>query len=343
MSKKTVLITGAGGYIGSRMVERFLQDGLRVVALDRFFFGDNLNDMASNEQLQIVKDDVRTFNKELLRGVDAVIDLASISNDPASDLNPVLTISINHQGARRVAELAKEMGVKKYILSSSCSIYGASESILTEASPIVPISTYAKTKRAAEEDIIKLGSDNFSVTFLRNGTVYGLAGRRMRFDLIVNIMTLHAWKNNKLFIMGGGKQWRPLVHVDDVINAFRLVMDEPDRTKINQQIFNVGCNEQNYQVYQVANRFRSFFPELVIEETPDDPDRRNYHVNFDKITRVLNFKPAKTVEDGIVEIKEALDRGQITDTLQTRTLDYYKYLINAERILSKIKLNNILF
>ncbi len=339
---KTIFIAGAGGYIGSKMVGTFLGQGYKVIAFDRYFFGDNLNDLAS-DNLTIVKDDIRFFDKKILKNVDAIIDLASISNDPASELMPSITEEINHLGAVNLAKLGKEMGVKKYVLSSSCSVYGSGEQVLNEESSVAPISVYAKCKLLAEKDIIGLADDNFCVTFLRNGTVYGLSERRMRFDLIINIMALHAWKNRKIFIMGGGKQWRPLVHLDDVINAFKITIDENDAKKINKQIFNVGSNEQNFQVYQVAHKFRDYFQDLKIDVAPDDPDPRNYHVNFDKIGKVLNYKTKKTIDDGIVEIKNALDQGKITDDITTRTVEYYKYLINADQVLSKVKLNNFLF
>ena len=339
---KHICITGAGGYIGSKMVEICLKAGYKVTALDRYFFGDNLKDLVGGN-LIIAKDDTRSFNKEILRGVDVVFDLASISNDPSSELMPEITESINYYGAVNVAKASKEMGVKKYVLSSSCSVYGAGDSILDETSSTSPISTYARCKLAAEANILTLGDKNFSVTSLRNGTVYGLSSRRMRFDLIINIMTLYAWKSNKIFIMGGGQQWRPLVHINDVIKAFLSVAEEKDVSKINGQIFNVGSNEQNYQVFQVAARFNAHFPGLKIETTPDDPDPRNYHVNFDKITNILGYKTEKTIDDGIVEIKEALDAGLAKDDATTRTVEYYKYLISADKLLSSVKLGGRLF
>ena len=326
---KTILITGAGGYIGSKMVEYFLDKKYSVIALDKYFFGDTLKDLKGNKNLKIVKDDIRYFEKTLLKGVDCVIDLASISNDPSSELLPTITQDINKNGAIRIAKVAKEMGVKKFIFSSSCSIYGAGEGILTENSRLAPISTYAKCKIAAEESIIKLADENFCVTFLRNATVYGLSKRRMRFDLIINIMTLNAWKNNKISILGQGNQWRPLIHVNDVIRAFELVLEEQDTQKINKQAFNVGSNEQNYQVYQVADRFKKLFPNVNIEAKQDNPDPRSYHVNFDKIRKTLNFFTTKTIDDGILEIKEALETSSITDDITTRTVEYYKQLISA--------------
>lgn len=338
-----ILITGAGGYIGTEMVNFFLKKGYHVVALDRFFFGNTLADLNGTKNLQIVKDDIRYLDKSHLKGVSTVIDLASISNDPSSELMPEITTNINLNGALHIATAAKKAGVKKFIFSSSCSIYGAGDGILTEKSRTAPISSYAKCKINAEKGLIKLADKNFCVTFLRNATVYGVSERRMRFDLIINIMTLHAWKNRKIYVMGQGNQWRPLVHISDLIKAFYIVAKEKHIDKINKEAFNVGSNEQNFKVFQIANRFRNFFNDLVIEQTPDDPDPRSYHVNFDKISQVLNYKTDKTIDDGILEVKNALENGIITDSVTTKTVDYYKYLINADKVLSDVKLKNKLF
>jgi len=325
---KKILITGAGGYIGTQMVEYFLENGYEVIALDKYLFGNTLKDLQGHPNLTIVKDDIRYFDKILLAGVYAVIDLASISNDPSSELLPSITMDINRDGAIRVATLAKEMGVKKFIFSSSCSIYGAGDGILNEESPVAPISVYAKCKIAAEENIIGLADENFSVTFLRNATVYGLSTRRMRFDLIINIMTLNAWKNNKVTIMGQGNQWRPLVHVIDVIRAFELVVKEQDISKINGEAFNVGSNEQNFQVFQVAERFKTLFPEITVEAKQENADPRSYHVNFDKIAKVLNYKTTRTIDDGIMEVRKALADNKVSDGITTRTVEYYKQLMS---------------
>lgn len=329
--KKHFLITGAGGYIGSRMVLTYLKKGYRITALDRYFFGDVFTDLKNNQSLKIVRDDIRYFNKNILKDINVVIDLASISNDPSSELNPKITKEINYKGAVRVARLAKKMGVKKYIFSSSCSVYGGGPKTFNETSAISPISLYAKSKAWAEKELVKLADKNFSITILRNATVYGLSERRMRFDLIINIMTLHAWKNNKVYIMGGGKQWRPLVHIDDCINAFLKVLEEKDMHKINKQIFNVGSNEQTLQVFQVADRVKEHFSDLIIENVPDDPDKRNYRVNFDKIKNVLHFKTQRTIDEGIEEIKNALNKGIIKDTIKTHTLEHYQYLLSNKK------------
>lgn len=341
--KTTVFVAGAGGYIGTEMVEDFLKRGYNIVALDRFFFGSTLQDLSKNKRLKIIKGDIRFLNIELLKGVDAVINLASISNDPSAALNHKITKSINDFGAVKLARVAKEAGVKRYIFASSCSVYGAGEGTLSEQSPTFPLSEYAKSKISAEKKLLLLADNNFVVTIPRISTVFGVSKRRMRFDLLINIMTLHAWKNNKIFIMGGGRQWRPLVHISDVIEAFHRIMIEEDTKKINKEIFNVGSNEQNYQVSQIATKIKSHFQDLIIEETPDDPDQRSYKVSFDKIKKTLAFHPKVSVDEGILEVKEALEKGEIIEDIKTNTMWYYRYLLEADSILSSVKLRNRLF
>lgn len=342
-NKKIILVTGAGGYIGSELVGELLKKDYRVKALDRFFFGmEVLDKYLNNPDIEIIKEDIRYFPKEILKNVYAVIDLASISNDPACDLDPKITYSINYQGLIRTAKLSKEMGVKRYIFSSSCSVYGQGGNLqLDESSETSPVSLYAKLKIKTEEKLLSLADDNFWVTCPRNATVYGIS-KRMRFDLIINIMTLHAFKNKKVFVMGGGKQWRPLIHIQDLIRAFILIL-EADKKKINGEIFNVGSNEQNYQVYEVANSIKKIIPDIKIENVPSDIEKRNYNVNFSKIQKVLGFTPQKNIEDGIKEIKDALEKEEIIDDIKTKTVDYYRWLIETDKILQEVKYKNRIF
>lgn len=338
-----IFIAGAGGYLGPKMVAFFLDQGHTVTALDRFFFGQTLDEYKNHKNFISIKDDIRTFNKKALKNIDVVINLASISNDPASELQPEITRLINFEGAIRLARCAKEEGAKQYIFSSSCSVYGKGNGTVSELSPAHPLSVYAQSKINAESELVKLSDKQFGVTILRMATLFGLSKKRMRFDLIVNLMTLHAWKNKKIFIMGGGKQWRPLVHLDDCIQAFNLVLNEKVKKKIASETFNIGSNDQNYQVFQVANFFRKHFPEITIEVAPDDPDKRSYRVSFDKARKILGFRTKKTIDDGIIEIRDALERGEITDDIRTNTSWYYRYLIEADKTLDAIKINNKLF
>jgi nucleoside-diphosphate-sugar epimerase len=340
---KTVLVTGGAGYIGSVLTEMLMEAGYHVRILDRLFFGRKLiAPLESRNGLEVLRDDIRYVNRTAFEGIDVVMDLAGISNDPASDLDPSITEQVNHCGPVRMARMAREAGVTRYIYSSSCSIYGAGGSdVLDENSPKSPVSLYARTKIQAEEELAQLNDDDFAVTFLRNATVYGLS-YRMRFDLVINIMTLYAYKNRRIFVTGGGQQWRPLVHVRDVARAFITAMEAP-RDKVAGEAFNVGSNDQNYQIRAIAQMVRDVVPHTSLDMVPDDPDRRSYHVNFDKIARELGYKVEKTPYEGIVEVKQALERGQIDDDVTTKTVNYYKYLLDAERLVHELSFNGKIF
>lgn len=342
---KKVLITGGAGYIGSVMSERFLNKGYSVTCVDRFYFGfDSIKTFKSSPNYRFIQKDIRLLSQSDFEAIDIVIDLAGISNDPACDLDEGLTKKINHLGTVNVAKNAKKAGVSKYIMASSCSIYGASDGEpLDESSEKKPVSLYAKSKIDSENDIIKLSSDSFSVTFLRLATVFGLSFR-MRFDLIVNIMTLYAFRENRLLILGGGQQWRPLVHVKDVARAFQLVA-ESKISLINGKAFNVGSTDQNYQVHNVANIIKNTISNSIkIELVPDDPDKRNYNVNFDKINKKLGYKTKYGIEDGTKEIYDALISNKLDpNDIRHVTVKYYKYLIEADQLLNKIKIKGELF
>ncbi len=326
-----VLVTGGGGYIGSVMVPMLVERGYDVTVLDRFFFGE---ETLEGVDAKLVKDDIRWFDPKILEGMDAVIDLAALSNDPAGELNPEKTIEINYKGRVRVATLSKKYGVSRYIFASTCSVYGFQEGIVDEGSPLNPLTTYARSSVLAEKDIDMLGDDRFTVTFLRQATVYGLS-RRMRFDLVVNAMVLYLWKNGKLRIMRDGTQWRPLVHIKDTSRAFIMVL-EAEKEVVNHQVFNVGSNEQNYQILPLAKMLAEALGMELKFEWYGDPDKRSYRVDFTKIRNTLGFVPKYTPKDAAVEIYRALENGEVTDTLKTRTVEWYKYLLEAHKILRNV-------
>jgi len=339
---KTILITGAGGYIGSEMVRHFLAQDYQVRALDRFFFGrDVLEDGSTPPGLTIVKADSRAIDAAVLDGVDAIVDLAGLSNDPSCDLEPRLTAEINRDAPIRLAHMARDAGVARYLFASSCSVYGSGVSNwLTEDSQTAPVSAYARAKLEVEPEVLKLADTSFTVSVLRKATLYGLS-RRMRFDLAVNLMTLHAFKLGRITIMGGGQQRRPFVHVRDAVRAYQMVL-EAEPPLVQKQIFNIGSNDQNYRISQLALAVKEHFPETTVDYAPDDPDRRDYQVSFDKVTSTLGFRPTLRVADGVREIRDALARGLVSDDIKTMTVKYYRYLIEADAVLRDVKLNGVL-
>jgi nucleoside-diphosphate-sugar epimerase len=333
-----VLVTGAGGYIGSVLVEQLLRDGCEVRAVDRFFFGqERLSELAAHPNLRVVVKDIRDLTEEDLKGVHGVCDLAALSNDPSGDLDPGLTMAVNFAGRARLAGLAKKAGVRRYVLASSCSVYGQSAGQeVDETTEPHPLTVYAKANLAAEREILPLGDERFTVTALRQATVFGMS-HRMRFDLIINIMTLNAVEKGKLFITGGGKQWRPLVHVADTAGAFRRVLAAP-AADVNRQVFNIGA--LNMQVLNVAYTVREAIPfSIDIQVVPDDPDKRSYHVSFEKMKKVLGYAPARRPEDGVREIYEALKLGHVSSEPWTFTVSWYRRLLEAKQLMDRVMLN----
>lgn len=326
---KAVLVTGAGGYIGTKLVPMLLARGYRVRAVDRFFFGRDL--LTDADGLEVVREDARRLQPEHFRDIDAVIDLVAISNDPSGEEFRDATWQINEAARVRAARMARDAGVARYILPSSCSIYGFQDpdTLADETTPTNPLTTYAKANEKAEQGVLPLADDGFVVTVLRQATVYGLAPR-MRFDLAINGMTYGAWKTGRLPLMRDGSQWRPMVHVEDTAAA-QIFMLTADSDRINGQIFNVGSDANNYQIGPLGERVADAVPRDVEIEWYGDPDHRSYRVMFDKI-EALGFKAAKVAEDGVSEICAALEAGKTDKTVKTITLDWYRALRQWQEI-----------
>ena len=336
MSK--VVVTGAGGYIGTQLVRDLVKNGHQVLAIDRFFFGEEtLAEFKNYRNVIILKKDIRDIVESDLEGYDAVCDLACLSNDPAGEIDPSLTYQINRDGRINVAKKSKKAGIKKYILSSSCSVYGQGEvANLTEESPTNPISVYAKSTLEAEQENLGLSDANFSVTALRNATVFGIS-TRMRFDLVVNLMTLTAFEKNRIIVMGGGLQWRPLVHISDVSKAFLKVINSTHE-KVNKKIFNIGLD--NFQIKNLAYLVREELPFPVeIDFAPDDVDKRDYNVIFYKAEKEIGFKAEFSVTQGINEIYSALKNGNVEMTPKTVTVQWYRNILEAKKLIDSVTLD----
>ena len=334
-SAMKVLVTGGAGYIGSILSRLLLERGYDVICLDRLFFGiDSIKDIA--DKIKIVKNDIRWFKPEILNGVDAVFDLASLSNDPSGELDPQKTLEINYKGRVRVAKLSKKHGVTRYVLASTCSVYGFQEGILTEESALNPLTTYAKANVLAEKDVLPLADEKFTVTALRQATVYGFSPR-MRFDLAINGMVLGFFKNGKIPIMRDGKQWRPFVHVRDTSKAFITVL-ESDPEIVNGQIFNVGSNEQNVQIFDLAKLVAESINLPFNYEWYGSPDTRSYRVSFDKIKKKLKFKTQYTPKQGAKEVFDALKEGKLNaDDPRTITVKWYKHLLEMHKLIHEVE------
>ncbi|MCG2863991.1 MAG: SDR family oxidoreductase [Vulcanisaeta sp.] len=319
-----VLVTGCGGYIGTLLTPYLLRKGYQVKCVDRLFFGkDLLNHVIGEKGFELVEMDTRAISKDVLRDVDAVVDLAALSNDPAGELNPEWTMDINYRARSRTARLAKEVGVSRYILASSCSVYGRQEVMADESTEPNPLTTYAKANLLAEKDILPLASDRFTVTALRFATVYG-PSVRMRFDLVINAMTLSAFTEGVIYVEGDGMQERPLVHIMDVVRAVNLVLEAPS-DRVNGQVFNVGSDEQNYRVIDMARIVQSIVGGEI--RFRGVVDRRSYRVSFRKIRETLGFNAIYNVDDGIKQIYHELLTGHLKPEDRWFTVKWYKTLL----------------
>jgi len=323
-----ILLTGGSGYIGNIMARHFLNEGFSVVVLDRLFFGvEPVKELLGEKNYTLIHDDVRWFDPSILSNVDVVVDMAAIANDPAGELNPEFTMDINYRGRVRVANLAKKHGVKHYIYFSTCSVYGFQEGVVNENSPLNPLTTYAKAAALGEKEILPLASKDFVATIVRPATNYGYSPR-LRLDLVINTMTFTLFTEGKVKVFGGD-QYRPLIHVKDVARAIETIMDaEPG--KVNGQIFNLGSDEQNYRIIDLAKEVcRALGKDLkeCIELKPQDADSRSYRVSFAKIRSVLGFRPRYGVEDGVREVWEALEEGRVRPSNKNWTVKRYKELL----------------
>jgi nucleoside-diphosphate-sugar epimerase len=281
-----------------------MAEGHEVVGLDSDLFARcTFSNLPT--AVPCIKKDIRDVQAPDLEGFDAVIHLAGLSNDPLGNLNPTLTYEINHAASVRLARLAKEVGIPRFLFSSSCSTYGAAgEDMVNEEAVFNPVTPYGHSKVLVEQDVTKLADSDFSPTFLRNATAYGVSPR-LRFDLVLNNLVAWAFTTGRVYIKSDGTPWRPIVHIEDISRAFIAVLRAP-REVVHNQAFNVGCTEENYQIRDLAAIVEKEVPGCRVEYATDaEPDKRSYRVDFSKIRKMLpTFKPQWNASRGAQHLYE---------------------------------------
>lgn len=329
---KKVLLIGGAGYLGSVLSRKLLLKGYKVRVLDNLSYGDDgIRELNRNPDFELIKGDIREIPAIIgaIKGVDAVGHLAAIVGDSASALNPEQTIEINYLATKAIAEACKFAQINRFFFASTCSVYGANKNPderLDEDSPLNPVSLYAETKLRSEQGILSIADANFSPTIFRFATLFGVSPR-MRFDLVINLLTAKAVKENKITIFGG-EQWRPHLDVSDAAEAFIRWLESPIE-KVGGEIFNVGSNELNFKINAIGDMVREVVPGIEVETQKESSDSRDYNVSFEKISKRLNFEPQKSIKQAICEIKELLESKII------RNFNHKKY--NNYRFLSELK------
>ena len=312
--KRTVLVIGGAGYIGSALVPKLLDQGCRVRILDLLMFGEEpIRDFIGHPDITLIKDDFRQIDVLVknMRGVDEVVHLGGLVGDPACAFDEELTIDINLAATRAVAEVAKGAGVRKFLFASTCSVYGASDDILDERSNLNPVSLYARSKIASEKVLLEVAGNDFQPIIVRFATIYGISGRT-RFDLVVNLLSAKAVLDGKITVFGGD-QWRPFLHVDDAARAVSMLLEKPLSPAEQPYIFNVGSSDENYTIGQIGELVHQHVPEADLILSGADGDRRNYRVSFKKIERSIGFTTNWTVEQGILQVLQPIKNGEIID------------------------------
>ena len=339
-----VLVTGSEGYIGTILGPYLMARGHDLVGIDTGFHRVGWLYNGIDRAPAWINKDIRTLTVEDVRGFDALVHLAELSNDPVGQLNPDITFEINHRGSVHLATLCKQAGVQQFIYMSSCSVYGtAGDELSTEESPLDPLTTYAHCKVLVERDLRAMADGSFSPTILRNATAFG-ASPRIRFDLVVNDLAGHAWTEQVIRMASDGRPWRPFVHVLDISQAIDCVLRAP-RDIVHSQTFNVGSNQQNYQIREIAEIISETFPGCRLHVGDSTGDHRNYRANFDKIherlpgfqCRIDVARGARQLLDVFRAVEMTIDqfesRGhtrikQIKHLLATHQIDDHFYWIN---------------
>ena len=325
-----ILITGTEGYIGARMAPILAARGHDVTGLDTGFYRDGclyLDPVGMPVAPCTIFKDLRTVAPQDFEGFDAVVHLAELSNDPLGENRPEITFKINHEGSVRIAKAAKQAGVKRFVYASSCSVYGVgSGDFLDETSPTNPQTTYAHCKVNVERDVKPLADADFCVSFLRNATAYG-PSPRMRFDIVLNDLSALAWTTKKIAMVSDGSPWRPIVHIEDIIEAVRCTLESPTAA-VNGEIFNVGATSENYRIREIADIVAQAFPGCEVSAGPPSGDNRSYRVNFDKIASKLpGFQARWTAQRGAEELRKLFERIEfLPQTFEFRAFTRLKQL-----------------
>jgi len=325
---RRVLVVGGAGFLGSVLTRKLLACGFRVRVLDSFIYGrKSLDDLRNEGNLEVMEGDLRNINAcvSALVDIDAVVLLAAIVGDPASKARPTQTIETNVLAAQALAMASKLHHIPRFLYASTCSVYGIGDAILDERAPLNPVSLYARTKIESEKIILGMGDEYFRPTVLRMGTLYGFSPR-MRFDLVVNTMSMKSYVNGGIQVFGGN-QWRPLLDVEDAAEVYIRCL-EAELEDVGNQVFNVGSDEQNYRIDEVAQIISVALGGVPISRDQSNLDSRDYRVSFAKLTNVLEYAPCRTIDQAAREIVENLRSGVIKDP--AHRVYYNHYFDSAE-------------
>jgi nucleoside-diphosphate-sugar epimerase/CBS domain-containing protein len=328
-SARRVLVVGGAGFLGSVLTKKLLSTGFRVRVLDSFLYGrKSLESLAGDENLEIVEGDLRNIHTcvSSLAETDAVVLLAAIVGDPASKVRPTETIETNVLATQALASASKLHHINRFLYASTCSVYGIGAELLDENAPLNPVSLYARTKIESEKIILGMGDDYFSPTILRMGTLYGFSPR-MRFDLVVNTMSMKSFLDGRIQVFGG-RQWRPLLGVEDAADVYVRCL-ESSLQVVGNQIFNVGSDVQNYRIDEVAEIIGTSLGGIPISRDGSNLDARDYKVSFAKLSSALGFQPRQTIDGAAQTIFEKLRSGDIPDPAQR--IYYNHYFDSAEK------------